>query len=77
MGLTDGSEIPCLVQVHPLKVEEQLDQFKEKRERQLQWFFCSEADALVEEPELKGLFKLLAANRSGRGSNKKPRTWRG
>lgn len=32
--LADGTEVPCVVQVHTLKVDEQLEEFKEKGQRQ-------------------------------------------
>lgn len=55
--LGDGRKATCIVQVHPLKVENVLERFKEKGERQIAWFSCREAAELVHEPELKDLFR--------------------
>ena len=57
--LDDGSMALCLVQVHAIEVDEELDTFPEKGQRKAEWVTCSEAAARVIEPEFKGLFSLL------------------
>lgn len=58
-GLDSGQHVPCLVQVHLLKVESMEAHFSEKNQRALEWVSCLEATRRVKEPELKGLFLLL------------------
>ncbi len=64
--LDDGSMALCLVQVHAMEVDEELDTFPEKGQRKAEWVTCSEAAARVIEPELKGLFRLLEGRLAGK-----------
>ena len=50
--------VPCEVVVYPLCVEKVADRWKEKGERNRQWFSPAEASKLVREPDLG---ELLAA----------------
>jgi 8-oxo-dGTP pyrophosphatase MutT (NUDIX family) len=62
--LNDGEQVPCMVQVHLLRVETVLDRYKEQGQRKLLWCSCFEAAVKVGEPELKGLFRLLHERRA-------------
>ncbi|TCR63352.1 NUDIX hydrolase [Rhizobium sp. BK376] len=64
--LSDGEKVPCVVQVHLLKFERALDQYREQGQRELLWCSCFEAAVRVDEPELKGLFRLLHERKSKR-----------
>jgi 8-oxo-dGTP pyrophosphatase MutT (NUDIX family) len=55
-GLDSGMKVPVRVQVHLLKVEEFVRNFKEKGARRIEWVSCEEAANRVNEPELKMLF---------------------
>lgn len=66
--LADGQRVPCMVQVHLLRVENTVEQYKESGQRDLLWCTCFEAAVKVSEPELKGLFRLLYERR-GRPSS--------
>ncbi|MEZ2126270.1 MULTISPECIES: NUDIX hydrolase [unclassified Sinorhizobium] len=63
--LDSGQRVPCLVQVHLLKVESMEEDFPEKDQRTLEWVSCLEAALRVKEPELKGLFLLLRRKLDG------------
>ncbi|WP_040668411.1 NUDIX hydrolase [Rhizobium giardinii] len=63
--LKDG-KVPCLVQVHAIEVDELIGKYPERGQRELDWVTCSEAAARVNEPELKGLFRLLEASLAGK-----------
>jgi 8-oxo-dGTP pyrophosphatase MutT (NUDIX family) len=52
---------PYLVSVHLLKVESTVANFLEKGQRQQRWLTPMEAALLVEEPELKAMFRLVTA----------------
>ncbi len=52
-GLDSGVELPCKVQVHALKVSGFASNYKEKGQREMAWFSCEDAAALVDEPGLK------------------------
>jgi len=56
----DTTKPPFVVSVFPLLVESEVRDFKERNERMRNWFTISEAASCVEEPELKGLFRLIA-----------------
>lgn len=65
--LDDGRRVPCIVQVHLLRVEKVADTFKEQGQREVIFCSCFEAAVKVNEPELKGLFRLLYdRHRAGR-----------
>lgn len=53
-------ELPCRVFVYLMSVEEQLEDWPEKSERNSQWFPFEEAAHLVKEPELSSLFLLYS-----------------
>ena len=57
--LADGQQVPCVVNVHLLRVERSLAKFKEYGQRDIVWCSCFEAALKVDEPELKALFKVL------------------
>lgn len=52
-GLDNGLKVPVRVQVHLLKVEDCVKNFKEKGARRIEWVSCQEAAERVNEPELK------------------------
>ncbi|TCR67917.1 NUDIX hydrolase [Rhizobium sp. BK376] len=65
--LPDGERVPCMVQVHLLRVEFTVAAYKERGQREIIWCSCFEAAIKVNEPELKGLFRLLYdRHRAGR-----------
>lgn len=53
--LKNGLKVPVRVQVHPLKVENMVEDFKEKGVRDLEWVGCHTAASRVQEPELRNL----------------------
>jgi 8-oxo-dGTP pyrophosphatase MutT (NUDIX family) len=59
-GLDNGLKVPVRVQVHVLKVDELLKNFKEKGARRIEWVSCQEAAERVNEPELKMLMLQFA-----------------
>jgi 8-oxo-dGTP pyrophosphatase MutT (NUDIX family) len=59
-GLDNGLKVPVRVQVHVLKVEDCVKNFKEKGARTIEWVSCQEAAARVNEPELKILLLQFA-----------------
>lgn len=54
--LKSGKELPCVVEAYLLAVEQELDDWPEKGQRQRGWFTPGEAALLVSEP---GLVQLL------------------
>ncbi len=58
--LDSGRTVKTKVVLFPLRVEMELDEYKEKAERERRWFPAEEAAGLVDEPELA---KLIAAFR--------------
>ena len=61
--LKDAAKPPFLVSVFSLEVENAAGKFKEAGIRNLVWVSPSEAAALVEEPELKGIFRSISGAR--------------
>jgi 8-oxo-dGTP pyrophosphatase MutT (NUDIX family) len=59
--IKDPKKPPLIVSVFLLKWESDADIFREKGQRQCQWMSPSQAACLVNEPELKGLFRLFTA----------------
>ncbi|MDR6667693.1 hypothetical protein J2X71_003971 [Rhizobium sp. 1399] len=57
--LKDETRPPLVVSVFALRFIEQLNQFPEKGERQQIRVPPAEASSMVQEPELKGLFRLV------------------
>jgi 8-oxo-dGTP pyrophosphatase MutT (NUDIX family) len=53
---------PCRVAVYPLKVEALEADFPERGERRRKWFGMARAATLVEEPTLRSLLEILAAD---------------
>ncbi|MFC0407807.1 NUDIX hydrolase [Roseomonas elaeocarpi] len=58
--LRSGREIPCDVAVFPLRVERQVKNWPERRERETRWFTPAQAALEVEEAELVTLLLGLA-----------------
>lgn len=50
----------CVVAVFPLKVETELEDWKERLERTREWMSAAEAERRVDEPELKALIAAFA-----------------
>jgi 8-oxo-dGTP pyrophosphatase MutT (NUDIX family) len=63
--LADGSDVLCLVEVFPLRVQAEGGEWPERDERTRRWFSPRAAAAAVDEPELKALIARLA-ERGGR-----------
>jgi 8-oxo-dGTP pyrophosphatase MutT (NUDIX family) len=59
-GLDNGLKVPVRVQVHLLKVDDCLKDFKEKGSRRIEWVSCEQASDRVNEPELKILLLQFA-----------------
>ncbi|NTH79205.1 NUDIX hydrolase [Agrobacterium rhizogenes] len=57
--LDSGERIPSLVQVHLLEVSGVHAEFPEKDQRSIAWYRPYEAAALVREPELKSLLRMM------------------
>ena len=57
--LSDGSSVPCSVEVFTLEVERQLKSWPECKERDTRWFALREAADAVEEPELAAMIRDL------------------
>jgi 8-oxo-dGTP pyrophosphatase MutT (NUDIX family) len=57
--LSDGSSVPCSVEVFPMEVERQLKSWPERKERQTRWFVLQEAAEAVDEPELAAMIRSL------------------
>ena len=55
--MKDGQTLPVQVIVFPLLVESQDDHWKEKEQRQFNWFRYQQAASLVAEPNLKRLIR--------------------
>lgn len=53
--LKNGAEKPVEVQVFPMRVEKERDEWPEKDERTRQWFAPADAAEAVDEPDLKAL----------------------
>jgi 8-oxo-dGTP pyrophosphatase MutT (NUDIX family) len=51
----EGGSVECIVHVHSLEVEEQMDDWPEREERETAWFLRQEAAGLVAEPELRAI----------------------
>ncbi|SUE43530.1 NUDIX hydrolase [Roseomonas gilardii] len=61
--LRSGRELPCQVQVFPMRVEKQLEDWPERRERETRWFTLSGAAELVGDAGLSALLLDLARPR--------------
>jgi hypothetical protein len=60
--LSSGASRMTLVDVFPLAVTTQLDDWKEAQQRTRRWFSLAEAASLVDEPELSELLLSFSAN---------------
>jgi len=60
-----GGETPVLVEMYPLEVAEQFDDWPEKGERRRHWATLAEARRLLSEPGLVALAEKIAAGGSG------------
>ncbi|WP_171060623.1 NUDIX hydrolase [Poseidonocella sp. HB161398] len=59
--LSDGSALPCRVDVYPMVVTKLKRRWKERKERKRRWVGAAKAAGMVEEPELQEIFRQLAA----------------
>ena len=57
-----GDDLPCVVAVFPLRVRKLLKDYPEKDQRKRKWFSRKEANALVDEPELRRIIKEFRPN---------------
>ncbi len=60
-----GGETPVLVEMYPLEVAEQLDDWPEKGERRRHWVTLAEARRLLSEPGLVALAEKIAGGGCG------------
>jgi 8-oxo-dGTP pyrophosphatase MutT (NUDIX family) len=60
--MRDGDELPCRVEVFPLKVTLEREDWDEMDARQRKWFSAREAIAAVLEPQLKALIRRFATH---------------
>ncbi|RYE58939.1 MAG: NUDIX hydrolase [Rhizobiaceae bacterium] len=65
--LDDGRVAPCMVEVFALSVEKVVKNFPEQSQRQLRWVSFTEAQNLVDEPELRSLILNFGAGLIRRG----------
>ncbi|MBV9246269.1 MAG: NUDIX hydrolase [Methylobacteriaceae bacterium] len=61
----DARSDSCRVDVYALEVRKQLTAWREKGQRELQWFTLEEAADVVEEPELAALLLAIKAHWRG------------
>ena len=64
--LRTGLCVTAKVVVFPLAVSQELDDWKEKRERERRWFTVTEAALAVEEPGLRDMIRSFGAKGSGK-----------
>ena len=55
-----GEPVDCRVEVFPLEVETQAEDWPEKGQRELRWFSAPDAADAVDEPELRDLIRRFA-----------------
>jgi 8-oxo-dGTP pyrophosphatase MutT (NUDIX family) len=60
--LSDGTAVPCYVDVYVMTVERQLDDWPERAQRRRQWFTPVEAAGMVQEEDLMALLLRLVPN---------------
>ncbi|HUO99860.1 MAG TPA: NUDIX hydrolase [Rhizomicrobium sp.] len=60
--LRDGVEMPCRVEVFPLKVMREKHDWDEKKARERRWFSVREAAGAVMEPQLKLVIRRFGAH---------------
>jgi 8-oxo-dGTP pyrophosphatase MutT (NUDIX family) len=63
--LKNGGVVACEVQVFPLKVTGQNEQWPERRQREVKWVSAKEAAKTVHEPELRAIIRRLARRSAG------------
>ena len=63
--LKNGGVVVCEVQVFPLKVTGQNEQWPERRQREVKWVSAKEAAKTVHEPELRAIIRRLARRSAG------------
>jgi hypothetical protein len=54
-----GSFVPVTVDVYPLHVERELDQWKERKSRRRAWLTLDKAVLLIDEPELVSILESM------------------
>jgi len=57
--MDDGTMIPCLGMVYPLRVKTVVAKYPERHERRRKWFSPKKASSLVSERELKKIIKTF------------------
>ena len=53
----DGTRLPCIVVVFPIKVKRLKDKYPEADQRKRKWFSAKKAAALLDEPELRHMVR--------------------
>lgn len=54
-----GEVWPCVVAVFPMEVREEADRWPEKSQRKRKWVSLKKAASMVDEPELRSIFKAF------------------
>lgn len=57
--MEEGDDIPCVVEVYPIRVRRLAGSFPERSQRRRKWFSPKKAANLVWEPELKQLLRKI------------------
>ena len=65
-----GASLMADVEVFPLSVSRQLDEWPEKDQRQRRWFSLTDAAAAVEEPDLADLIRSFGASEFNKAANR-------
>ena len=65
-----GASLMADVEVFPLAVSQELDEWKEKKERKRRWFPLSEAAEAVEEPDLRDLIRSFGASEFNKAASR-------
>ena len=65
-----GASLMADVAVYPLSVSRELDQWKEKSERERRWFSLAGAADAVEEPDLKNLIRSFGATEFNKAAHR-------
>jgi 8-oxo-dGTP pyrophosphatase MutT (NUDIX family) len=70
--LRDGDNLPCLVEVFPLKVTQERSKWDEQKARKRRWHSVRAAAAAVLEPQLKAVIRRFGVRLADKQKRKKP-----
>jgi 8-oxo-dGTP pyrophosphatase MutT (NUDIX family) len=68
--LSDGGDLPCLVEVFALKVTQERGKWDEKKARKRRWCTVREAAAAVLEPQLKMVIRRFGSQLAAKNKHK-------